>query len=103
MVSYPASQTNIKFSGKLWDYSDPDSPVVLDLTGADLYMWFKAPDGTEFRYDAVAEDENTLTDTNIEYTYDDTWPQKGDWVVSPGAVFPDESDIRNTGEIFYIE
>ena len=106
MDTYSRAQTNIKFSGYLYDDTNPDdTDAVLSLVNNDrLYVWFRNnTTGTEHEYDATPEDPDNLKKTRITALHASTF-EPGDWTWTVGAEFTDKTDYRSPDiQLFWVE
>ena len=105
MDTYSQAQTNIEFSGYLYDGTNPDNRTVLSLENNDrLYVWLRNnTTGKEYEYEATPEDSTNLVKTKITYVHDSTF-EPGDWTWTVAAEFTDGTDYRSPDiQLFWVE
>ena len=105
MDKYSRAQTNIEFSGYLYDSANKYNRKIISLENNDrLYIWFRNnTTGKEYEHDADPADANNLVKTKIVHIYESTFGP-GDWTWTVAAEFTDGTDYRSPDiHLFWVE
>ena len=105
METYSQAQTNIEFSGYLYDSTNPYNRKVLSLENNDrLYVWFRNnTTGKEYEETATPKDSANLSNTTITLTRAASF-EPGDWTWTVAAEFDDGTDYRSPDiQLFWVE